>query len=292
MLFRAGKRANTQTWHSIEFYTIDRSQPSIVRDSLSLDSTKNDTFYYQIDRTILRANYPEYVLENITIKEINSKIYASGYGINYHYKDVLIYDFSLPVGDSFYIKDVYRNDSLKVAITAKENGSLLDGTLYEKIKVSTDLAYSNLDFIASEIGSTSGFIGPLDILTVYNGRYGRSVLLAACRHDTLLYSDSFNNSWGDFNQWCNADSLLQLLPSSIATTRSKAAKVYPNPANTTIHLEGIAQKAEYTITNLLGESVSQGFYNQAIDVSFLPQGVYVVQLQTKGTFYYAKFMKQ
>ena len=67
--------------------------------------------------------------------------------------------------------------------------------------------------------------------------------------------------------------------------------VYPNPSSNTIQLQGIPQNAAYNITNLLGESVSQGIYNQEIDILNLPNGVYIVQVQAEGTRYYAKFIK-
>ncbi len=71
----------------------------------------------------------------------------------------------------------------------------------------------------------------------------------------------------------------------------KIILVYPNPSSNTIQLQGIPQNAAYNITNLLGESVSQGIYNQEIDISNLLRGIYIVQLQADGTLYNVKFVK-
>ena len=62
--------------------------------------------------------------------------------------------------------------------------------------------------------------------------------------------------------------------------------VYPNPADETIWLETNEEINSLSIVNLQGQNVAS-FDNEArkLDVSHLPSGVYVLQVEIENTTY-------
>ncbi len=74
--------------------------------------------------------------------------------------------------------------------------------------------------------------------------------------------------------------------------------VFPNPATTTITIENIKQHIQsIRILDLLGREVFESIKNEVlstkkIDVSKLPKGMYILQLQTKNGVQSKKFMKE
>ncbi len=75
----------------------------------------------------------------------------------------------------------------------------------------------------------------------------------------------------------------------------KEMLIYPNPANDKLYIKGDFESSlRFNITNLLGESLQQGIVsNGSIDISNLPQGVYIFYLvQNRATIYTSKFVKK
>ncbi len=70
--------------------------------------------------------------------------------------------------------------------------------------------------------------------------------------------------------------------------------VYPNPVNTTLFKKTENNNVlQYQITNALGRVMQQAnLYDNSIDVSGLPKGIYFIQLKDdKGKYYASKFFK-
>jgi|GEM_PF-2446247 len=69
--------------------------------------------------------------------------------------------------------------------------------------------------------------------------------------------------------------------------------VYPNPTSERLFVETSLQNWSFQIRNLHNQKVASGFYQESIDVSLLPQGIYFLQLKDKYSIDRAvRFVKQ
>ena len=71
-------------------------------------------------------------------------------------------------------------------------------------------------------------------------------------------------------------------------------KVYPNPVQSTLHVDGkFHEQIQYQIFNPMGQSVLNGkLINQGIDLANLPAGVYFLQLSDSKNTYQTQFFKE
>jgi Secretion system C-terminal sorting domain len=74
---------------------------------------------------------------------------------------------------------------------------------------------------------------------------------------------------------------------SVSTNRTNPLKIYPSPVSTTLNIQS-ESKSDFQILNLLGQEVLRGQTAQAVDVSALPQGNYILKVGTEQV----KFVKQ
>ncbi len=82
------------------------------------------------------------------------------------------------------------------------------------------------------------------------------------------------------------------IPTSVSVYKNIEHLVYPNPANTTISIQGNFNKnTPYVITNLQGQVVQEGILAPLINIESLPKGLYYLQLEDKESVCYAKFLK-
>lgn len=74
-------------------------------------------------------------------------------------------------------------------------------------------------------------------------------------------------------------------PSSVADKEIAQIKIYPNPANEYLHIQGIQnQEYKYTIYNLDGQRIQTGsINNNRAPVSGLPEGNYLIELSSKDS---------
>lgn len=81
-------------------------------------------------------------------------------------------------------------------------------------------------------------------------------------------------------------------PNSIKDLPIKAnVSLYPNPANGKLHVNGMKQFS-YNISNITGQQVQNGKAKDAINVSTLPPGNYILRLQDSDASSVLKFTKQ
>jgi len=74
--------------------------------------------------------------------------------------------------------------------------------------------------------------------------------------------------------------------------KRESISIYPNPASNNLNITGISKSVKYTIFNLQGQSILKGITNNIIDVSFLPQGLYILNLETENGRLVNKFIKE
>jgi hypothetical protein len=77
-------------------------------------------------------------------------------------------------------------------------------------------------------------------------------------------------------------------------TSEQTIKIYPNPTTHSIHIDGIADDAEYGITDIIGQSLLHGNLNpiHEIDLNPLPSGIYLIDILTDGQHISRKIIKQ
>ena len=72
---------------------------------------------------------------------------------------------------------------------------------------------------------------------------------------------------------------IELIPDAVPEY-SKEAKVYPNPAQNMLHVEGTGL-TEVEVFNIMGQSVLHVGENfETVDISHLQNGIYFVRLKT------------
>jgi len=82
------------------------------------------------------------------------------------------------------------------------------------------------------------------------------------------------------------DGLLSTLEFSLTNNVS----LFPNPVKDQFYIQGLKEKASYTIVNLLGQEVKAGeVFTNSIETSNLKAGLYIVSLENLGS---VKFIKQ
>ena len=75
---------------------------------------------------------------------------------------------------------------------------------------------------------------------------------------------------------------------AVKSTELKKLSVYPNPATNVIHISDLNKETDYEIYDLQGKMLLRGLTMDAVDISSLPPGIYV--LSTPGKF--AKVIKE
>ncbi|MCO6495995.1 MAG: T9SS type A sorting domain-containing protein [Bacteroidetes bacterium] len=67
--------------------------------------------------------------------------------------------------------------------------------------------------------------------------------------------------------------------------------IYPNPTTSEINISGIS-KADYSIQDMSGRTIQNGFFENSINVSELTQGVYILTISTDNQRYVRKIVKE
>lgn len=71
-----------------------------------------------------------------------------------------------------------------------------------------------------------------------------------------------------------------------------SVRVYPNPADAMITIDGIEAQASFTIVDIYGRDVTAGITAGSIDISPLPSGTYVLRLQQGGKVATLRFVRK
>jgi endonuclease I len=80
-------------------------------------------------------------------------------------------------------------------------------------------------------------------------------------------------------------------PTSVNRSLAETIRVFPNPATSILYVDGV-EDATYSIINILGRQVQQGkLGDEAVDVSALPQGKYILLIEDKATAIAKSFVK-
>ena len=79
---------------------------------------------------------------------------------------------------------------------------------------------------------------------------------------------------------------------AVETSIQDHFQVYPNPAGSLLHLQGLHEGPhEYHIYNLHGQAIMHGYNDRAIDVSGLTPGMYYIRMKTENNMFGTVFNK-
>jgi hypothetical protein len=82
----------------------------------------------------------------------------------------------------------------------------------------------------------------------------------------------------------STDSLYDLLWTTTGSLTSRQFNIFPNPANSILHIYNLIASSYYTVTNVSGEKIMEGIINANsanIDVSVVPSGIYFLAIENK-----------
>jgi len=90
------------------------------------------------------------------------------------------------------------------------------------------------------------------------------------------------------------DTLYTTLITSVSAMQEQALKLYPNPAQDQLRINGLSQAAEYRISDLSGRMIQSGTLapDESIPLSALSAGVFVLEIRQAGSIQQLKFIKR
>ena len=178
------------------------------------DNSANFTYKQTFDSIFFENDKPYILCNGYLLREEDNKIFLYSQSLN---KDIVLYDFTLEVGDSLpaYIKDfdgtMYSDDTL--VVTGISSVTLLDGKKYKKWTFNNGMEY--VEAIGMYGGRRNGnFFGLIQEIVVpcHTGTH----LVCVSKNGKLLYQmddtemerlgaeclcDGYQSSYKD--QWCN-----------------------------------------------------------------------------------------
>ncbi len=177
-------------------------------------------------------------------------------------QEALIYDFSLSVGNKFFLKTFYYNDTLNVV---SRDSIIYSG--HKRLVITLNNDYASLNWI-EDIGSIQGF------LYYYNtfGSLDSNLLLCVKANDETVYQNNKNYSCFYFKNTINAIDESSAQP---------GLKLFPNPAhdNLTIVQNEIIGSIE--ILDVYGRKLTQyypGRTTYSISLTGLQKGIYFIKV--------------
>ena len=199
---------------------------------------------------------------------------------SYDYEDwynEMIYDFSLSVGDTFYLRNIY--DGLPFVVSAVDTIEI-DGTQRRQLTLNW---YSLIDVCTwtEGIGSDLGLIFDMTLRIVHSSGYGK--LLCYQHNGALQYMAEDVQGCGN-----------PFLSLNDIDLNDNSITLYPNPTNKEVNIssENIINSIE--VFNSLGQSVYKTNVKsreKIIDINFLSKGVYVIGVNTENGYIKKKLIK-
>lgn len=100
----------------------------------------------------------------------------------------------------------------------------------------------------------------------------------------LSWASGGSGGLGGFSYERSTDQTLGITDDTI----DKTIKIHPNPASSFIKLSHIDENEPYKIYNILGVKISEGFYNNLIDLQNFKSGIYILHLKNGNALRFVK----
>jgi hypothetical protein len=226
----------------------------------------------------------------------------------------LIYRLNAQVGDRWVVRnprEVCGNypqypaqDTIKVRSVRKDT---INGRIYDVATARSDSGYYILGYGASNYAEFRGEINsgigslqtPYPMLStekcVALATGGGSVSDAGRFFRLACYSDNIrgtvNVSFGT-SQGCSNIAALATAVSNIKLNEI-GIRSWPNPVRESLHLEGVAPRTTYLLTDLSGRVLQRGgLSNGSFSTAALQAGIYLLQVQSRSQSAVLKLLKQ
>ena len=195
-------------------------------------------------------------------------------------EDILIYDFSLNIGDTVISNSPYGYLNYDICVIADIDSIEVENNQYRKRFKINDW---ELDYWIEGIGSIDGLFHP--IMEYIIGTY--SDLLCLKDNDTAVYIN---------NPECDKCFCTLYTPIEELAKNTECINIYPNPTTANIHIDFEFKKGLSTIRlinsngNLIESRITNLFPIQ-LNIENLPKGIYLIQLNTEKEIFTKKFIK-
>ena len=223
--------------------------------------------------------------------KVNKKVYIKGltnlsFNLTLDTNEVLYYDFSLKIGDSYTARPniFYTSDSVFV----NKVDTIVDPDNIKRA-VYTISKRNNTDemmngYIIQGIGGYNGLIGRISF--IWSNIYGE--YFSCYNFNGIGYTANLGSFTSISYNTCNKH-----IFSSVITPNSQVIKLYPNPASNIIKFDLNEKVNTVKIYNSQGQIVSNNSSeNQFINIENYSQGLYLVQIISDQNIYTGTFIKQ
>lgn len=252
-------------------------ETAIYRYGILGDTIINNQFYkkfYNIENdTVLNLDHLTY---GVAIRESNKQIFVKS---PYFESEILLYDFSLNVGDTMVSNSVNGYLSNNLCIITGIDSIKLNNNEYRRRFLIND--WGEHEYWIEGIGSIGGILHPMVQFQ------GAAISLLRCfkQNDTALYINNIEC------QKCFCQ-----LASSIEDNENRTFKIYPNPVSNTLFIESDLTPSIITVNlfnanGLLIKSNTFDSYPISLNIKDLPEGIYLIQLINKDFTYSEKIIK-
>ncbi len=200
----------------------------------------------------------------------------------------LLYDFGANAGETITLGSYYKTyNGLPLKMTIDSVKTILVSGQQRKVQFVTCGDRMIIEFggqVIQGIGNTNYMFPTLD-----NAPEGP----LRCYQETN--SSLFINPYYKNENWNKTDCEQLIVMNYISETETKnSISVFPNPTNNYLNVNGIELNSKFRIYDTTGREVFQGIFNKSktVDMKFLENGIYYIEITNCDTKTVYKFIKK
>lgn len=273
---------------------------SYSKELVLLDSANSMETFYKVlyESKDWNWNQRSYVY---FLKVKRDTVFFSGtlynaYDDSFEVNNLIIYNFNLNAGDTFKINHSASGLNIELLVDSVKNVKYHDNqirrTQYYTV-LSSGYNRVTLPFSASQgIGSNYGLI-PFRIIR-HNSPFWQE-LISVCNKDQMVVfaaTESFN--YLNIKNYCDEIEIIDLIDTirsvSFDEISDQHTVLFPNPTNNILKVRGMSS-GNALIYNSVGQLVVDVTFENQINISNLPQGIYQIILFKDNKEFRGKFIK-